>query len=155
VLGLPYNILAGGIYLMTNTLSSGLEDYIEAIYISSINNENLKGADLARKLSVSRASVSEALAKLVSKGLIKYNSYEAISLTKQGKSEAQRVYSKHHILKEFFEDVLNVSSQEAGDNACKIEHIISENILSRMEKFSKFFRKHKKILEIYIEESEK
>ena len=53
------------------------------------------------------------------------------------------------------EDVLNVSSQEAGDNACKIEHIISENILSRMEKFSKFFRKHKKILEIYIEESEK
>lgn len=155
MLGLPYNILAGGIYLMTNTLSSGLEDYIEAIYISSINNENLKGADLARKLSVSRASVSEALAKLVSKGLIKYNSYEAISLTKQGESEAQRVYSKHHILKEFFEDVLNVSSQEAGDNACKIEHIISENILSRMEKFSKFFRKHKKILEIYIEESEK
>lgn len=140
---------------MTNTLSSGLEDYIEAIYISSINNENLKGADLARKLSVSRASVSEALAKLVSKGLIKYNSYEAISLTKQGENEAQRVYSKHHILKEFFEDVLNVSSQEAGDNACKIEHIISENILSRMEKFSKFFRKHKKILEIYIEESEK
>jgi len=155
VLGLPYNILAGGIYFMTNTLSSGLEDYIEAIYISSINNENLKGADLARKLSVSRASVSEALAKLVSKGLIKYNSYESISLTKQGESEAQRVYSKHHILKEFFEDVLNVSSQEAGDNACKIEHIISENILSRMEKFSKFFRKHKKILEIYIEESEK
>lgn len=140
---------------MTNTLSSGLEDYIEAIYISSINNENLKGADLARKLSVSRASVSEALAKLVSKGLIKYNSYEAISLTKQGENEAQRVYSKHHKLKEFFEDVLGVSSQEAGENACKIEHIISENILSRMEKFSKFFKKHKKILEIYIEESEK
>lgn len=140
---------------MKNTLSSGLEDYIEAIYISSINNENLKGADLARKLSVSRASVSEALSKLVSKGLIKYNSYEAISLTKQGENEAQRVYSKHHILKEFFENVLDISSQEAGDNACKIEHIISENILSRMEKFSKFFRKHKKILEIYIEESEK
>ena len=58
-------------------------------------------------------------------------------------------------LKEFFEDVLGVSSQEAGENACKIEHIISENILSRMEKFSKFFKKHKKILEIYIDESEK
>ena len=81
--------------------------------------------------------------------------YEAISLTKQGENEAQRVYSKHHKLKEFFEDVLGVSSQEAGENACKIEHIISENILSRMEKFSKFFKKHKKILEIYIEESEK
>lgn len=48
-------------------LSSGLEDYVEAIYIAHLNNKPLKGAELARQLNISRASVSEALAKLVAK----------------------------------------------------------------------------------------
>jgi DtxR family Mn-dependent transcriptional regulator len=99
--------------------------------------------------------VSEALSKLVSKGLITYNRYEFISLTKAGEKEAKRVYEKHHILADFFENVLGVSSLLAGENACKIEHIVSGDILSRMEKFTKFFKTHKKILDLYIEESEK
>ena len=72
-------------------LSSGLEDYVEAIYIAHLNNKPLKGAELARQLNISRASVSEALAKLVAKNLIKYNSYEAISITKEGIEEAKKV----------------------------------------------------------------
>ena len=153
VLGLPYNFYIGG--SMANTLSSGLEDYIETIYLSTKNGEMLKGADLARKLGVSRASVSEALSKLVSKKLIKYNSYEAITLTKEGDAEAQKVYEKHNVLREFFEKVLNVPSSEASDNACKIEHIISPNVISKMQSFTKSFSKYKKILEVYMEESEK
>lgn len=150
--GLPYT------FVMTNKeqyLSSGLEDYIEAVYVAKLANQQLKGAELARKLNVSRASVSEALSKLVAKGLITYNRYEYIDLTARGEAEGIRVYSKHHILADFFENVLGVSSDEAGANACKIEHIVSENILSKMKKFSDFFKKHRKILEIYIEESEK
>ena len=152
MLGLPYSF-----YMITHgqNLSSGLEDYIEAIYVSQLANQQLKGAELARKLNISRASVSEALAKLVSKGLISYNRYEFISLTKTGENEAKRVYEKHHILEDFFQNVLGVSSAEAGDNACKIEHIVSENILFRMKKFSDFFKTHKKILDLYIEESVK
>ena len=91
MLGLPYSF-----YMITHgqNLSSGLEDYIEAIYVSQLANQQLKGAELARKLNISRASVSEALAKLVSKGLISYNRYEFISLTKTGENEAKRVYEK-------------------------------------------------------------
>ena len=136
-------------------LSSGLEDYIEAIYIAGLSYEHLKGAELARKLNVSRASVSEALGKLVNKGLVSYNRYEFILLTDKGIKEAKKVYKKHHVLEDFFQNVLGVSSSLAGDNACKIEHIISEEILLKIEKFSDFFKKHKKILDIYIEESEK
>ena len=88
----------------SKTLSSGLEDYIETIYIAQLKNLPLKGADLARQLCVSRASVSEALAKLVAKKLITYNSYETISLTPLGIEFAQNVYNKHHTLKMFFED---------------------------------------------------
>lgn len=130
----------------SKTLSSGLEDYIETIYIAQLKNLPLKGADLARQLCVSRASVSEALAKLVAKKLITYNSYETISLTSLGIEFAQNVYNKHHTLKMFFEQVLFIAPDEAGENACKIEHIISQNVLNRMAEFTEFCRQNEKFL---------
>lgn len=135
------------------SLSSGLEDYIETIYAAKIADEDLKGADLARKLNVSRASVSEALGKLVTKGLIQYNSYETISLTQEGVQEAKKVYEKHNILKLFFESVLGIPSLEAGENACKIEHIISENILNEITKFTNFWLDHKEFSKMYTKKN--
>lgn len=131
----------------TQTLSSGLEDYLEEIYIAHLNDTPLKGAELARKLNISRASVSEALSKLVSKDLIKYNSYEAISLTRKGLEDAKNVYAKHHILKNFFEEVLGISADEASENACKIEHIISQNVLDKMIDFTEFYQKNRESIE--------
>ncbi len=136
----------------TKNLSSGMEDYIEAIYIAHLNDTPLKGAELARQLNISRASVSEALAKLVTKGLIKYNSYENITLTKEGINKAKKVYNKHRILKNFFETVLNIHPEEAGDNACKIEHIISQNILDKMEKLTEICKTKHSIKDILKEE---
>ena len=150
MLGLPYNLSWRKVRFMcakTQTLSSGLEDYLEEIYIAHLNETPLKGAELARKLNISRASVSEALSKLVSKDLIKYNSYEAISLTRKGLEDAQRVYAKHHILKDFFEEVLEISADEASENACKIEHIISQNVLDRMINFTDFYKENRETIE--------
>ena len=68
MLGLPYNLFRKKGKFMcakTQTLTSGLEDYLEEIYIAHLNDTPLKGAELARKLNISRASVSEALSKLV------------------------------------------------------------------------------------------
>lgn len=131
-------------------LSSGLEDYIEAIYVAQINQVPLKGAELARKLNISRASVSEALSKLVSKGLISYKSYGVIALTKTGETEAEKVYSKHNKLKIFFEKVLGISAHEASENACKIEHIISENLIKSIENFTKLYLEHEEELKKII-----
>ena len=69
-------------------LTAGLEDYLEAIYIAQNENKTVKGIDVARMLNISRASVSEALSKLVSKGLITYESYGTISFTSTGYTEA-------------------------------------------------------------------
>ena len=82
-----------------------------------------------------------------------YSSYEAITLTNTGLELAQKVYDKHHILKEFFEKVLNIPSGEAGKNACKIEHIISQNILDRMIKFTNFIQEHPGIISEFKEEN--
>lgn len=136
-------------------ISSGLEDYLEEIYIAQLNDTPLKGAELARKLSISRASVSEALSKLVSKELIKYNSYETISLTQKGVFEAKKVYEKHKILKEFFEKVLGIESGEADENACKIEHIVSQNLLDKMSNFTKFCKNNNDFINKYQKELNK
>lgn len=138
-----------------STLSSGLEDYLEAIYVSHINNAPLKGAELARKLNISRASVSEALSKLVAKDLIKYSSYEAISITKSGIQEAKKVYNKHHILKNFFEEILEIEPDEAGRNACEIEHIISQNALNKIVKFTEFCEENNEFIEKFKKEMRK
>lgn len=136
----------------TKNLSSGLEDYLESIYIAHINNKPLRGAELARQLNISRASVSEALSRLVAKHLINYNSYEAISITEDGIAEAKKVYEKHHILEQFFEQVLGIEKKEAGENACKIEHIISQNVLDEIRRFTKFCRTNKEFTAAYKKE---
>ena len=133
-------------------LSSGLEDYLEAIYIAHVNNKPLKGAELARQLNVSRASVSEALAKLVSKNLINYNSYENISITPKGISQATKVYEKHHILEDFFENILGIEKQEASENACKIEHIISQNVIQQITNYTKYCKKNKEYIDKFKQE---
>ena len=103
-------------------------------------------------LNISRASVSEAIAKLVSKGLINYESYGLVTLTSKGTYEAKKVYDTHKILKSFFETVLNISPDEASDNACKIEHIISQNILNEIKEFTSFCNKNPDILKKYRQE---
>lgn len=134
---------------MSKNLSSGLEDYIETIYMSSLAGISLKGAELARKLNISRASVSEALSKLMSLGLIEYKPYGSIKLTLKGEEKAKAVYSKHGLLKKFFENVLQVPENEASENACKIEHIISENILNRMSKLNDYCKSHPEFIKIF------
>ena len=131
---------------MNRTLSSGLEDYIEAIYIAQIEKRNLKGAELARVLGVSRASVSEALGKLSEKGLVQYESYGNVYLTEEGKKQAGIVYNKHNILERFLINVLGVNQPEAGENACKIEHVISQELLNKIHDFTHFAQENEEIL---------
>lgn len=135
----------------TQHLSSGLEDYIETIYVSEQLGIYLKGAELARKLFISRASVSEALSKLVTLGLIEYESYGVIKLTKKGVEEAQKVYQKHKNIKEFLQSVLGIEEKEAGEVACRLEHVVSQNTINKMIKFTKFCETHQELIEEFKE----
>ena len=130
-------------------LTAGLEDYLEAIYIAQNENKTVKGIDVARMLNISRASVSEALSKLVSKGLITYESYGTISFTPTGHTEAEKVYNTHNTLKSFFQTVLNISPEEASENACKIEHIISKNVLAKIKDFTDYCNNNPEIINEY------
>jgi len=127
MLGLPYNFLVILEVIMNTKLSSSLEDYLEIIYNNKDNEKKIRAVDIANTLNISRASVTEALKKLSNKGYINYGRYDTISLTQQGVETARNITSKHTILQRFFEENLGLTTKEASENACKIEHVITDN----------------------------
>ncbi len=131
---------------MNKVLTSGLEDYLEVIsnYLKKYNK--VRAIDIAKELNVSRASVSEALKRLADKNLINYGRYGAISITGEGEKAAAAIIEKHTLLQKFFKDILGLEEQESAENACKIEHVISENVLERLNQFVKFNEKNPEFL---------
>lgn len=119
-------------------ITKSLEDYIEYIYTSLSNGEELKAIDIAKKFNISRASVSEALIRLCELGLVIYEGRKGIIVTEKGEIEAKRVIKKHQILLNFLHITLNIEFEKASDNACKIEHVIDDDVVSILEKFNQF-----------------
>lgn len=118
-------------------LTASLEDYLEVICNYTDSEKFIRAIDISKELDVSRASVTEALKKLANKGYVNYGRYDAISLTQSGKEIAQNIISKHKILQIFFEEKLGLSEEEASENACKIEHVITENAFKKISEFIK------------------
>ncbi len=125
---------------MQEKLTSSLEDYLEVIYNFINKNSSVRAVDISRELSVSRASVSEALKRLAEKKLINYGRYDVISMTEEGKKHAEKVIEKHNALQYFFEEIMGLDGEEAGQTACKIEHIISENVLEKFTALKDFHK---------------
>ncbi|WP_457575076.1 metal-dependent transcriptional regulator [Desulfolithobacter sp.] len=122
----------------TKRLSASLEDYIEAIYHITCEKQEARGKDIAARLGVSGASVTEALRSLSQKGLINYTPYEAITMTDQGRTVAEDVVHRHQALKKFFIDVLAIDQEIAEEGACKIEHAAPQEIIDRLVQFTRF-----------------
>lgn len=125
---------------MTEKLSRSQEDYLEEIYNQVVKNGYAKVTEISNSLNVKKASVTGALNTLSAKKLINYEPYSKITLTKTGEDFARTIHEKHENLREFFENVLGLSKDEASDNACRMEHIVSENFFTNFVKFSDFIR---------------
>ncbi len=121
-------------------LSASLEDYIEAIYHIIEEKMVARSKEIAERLDVSRASVTEALRALSKRGLINYSPYEAITLTKLGKTVAEDVIFRHNALKQFFVEVLAIDDHIAEEGACRIEHAAPAEIINRMINFTEFMQ---------------
>ncbi|NLX19693.1 MAG: metal-dependent transcriptional regulator [Desulfobulbus sp.] len=119
-------------------LSASLEDYIETIYHIIAEKQVARGKDIATRLSVSGASVTEALRALSKRGLINYAPYEVVTLTEEGRQIAEDVVHRHNSLKQFFTDVLAIDVALAEEGACKIEHTAPPEIIKRMVDFINF-----------------
>ena len=117
-------------------LTASLEDYLEIICNYDNSNKKIRAIDISKELGVSRASVTEALKKLAANNFIMYGRYDSISLTEQGRKIAQEVVSKHIVLQMFFESI-GLSKDEASLNACKVEHVITQNAFDKISQHIK------------------
>ena len=116
------------------------EMYLEAIYVLSLKSDGVHAIDVGEYLGFSKPSVSRALSILKSKNLITVDKNSHISFTEDGKAIAERIYNRHLVIKDCLLK-LGVSEAVAEDDACKIEHVISDEsvaaILSHINKYAK------------------
>ncbi len=119
-------------------LSSNLEDYLETIFHLERESRVARAKDIAQRLSVSRASVTGALKTLAEKKLINYEPYSYVTLTPRGKAIAREIDRRHHILKGFFSDFLQLGPEASEANACRVEHVMDEEAINRLVNFLDF-----------------
>jgi DtxR family Mn-dependent transcriptional regulator len=123
--------------MQENNLSQSMEDYIEAIHILEKNNKVARVTDVGRELKVKKASVVAALNYLKSINAITHEHYGYITLTRKGKEIAERIYKKHKILYDFLSNVLDVDKEKAKEEACAIEHALSDDTIEKLVLFLK------------------
>ena len=125
-------------------LTQSQEDYLETIYIETQKNGCAKVTEIAKILDVKKASVTGALSSLKEKGLINYAPYSPITLTKAGIKTAEKILLRHEVMTNFFKNILHLSQEEAAQNACRMEHIMSEEMFKRIHTFSHFIQDYSK-----------
>ena len=105
-------------------IQQSAEDYLEATLILQEKHGYIRSIDIAKHLGVTKPSVSYAVKRLKESGYINMESNGPITLAPAGLKIAKRIYERHKALTAFLEK-LGVSEEQAEEDACKIEHVIS------------------------------
>jgi len=119
-------------------LTASQEDYLETILGLIRQTGNARVRDIAERLSVAKSSVTFALRGLAKHGLVDYEPYQLVSLTKEGQAAAERVRRRHTGLSCFLQEVLDVDEIIAETNACRIEHAVTDGLVRRLSCFGEF-----------------
>ena len=109
------------------------ENYLETILVLSERNGRVRSVDVASELDFSKPSVSRAIGILKKEGLIEVDEGGWIGLTEAGKIRADAVLDRHKAIAGYLECVLGVDPGTAEEDACRIEHIISEETFEKMK----------------------
>jgi DtxR family Mn-dependent transcriptional regulator len=110
-----------------------VQEYLEAIYKLHADGRKLGTTELGKELAVSPASATEMMERLVDKGLVEKSKEKGIALTHRGRKAALELIRKHRISERFLVDVLGMDWKDVHPEACKLEHVISPEVESRME----------------------
>lgn len=119
-----------------NGLYESGEDYLETILILKKRNGNVRSIDIAREMDLSKPSVSRAVGILKNKGFITVDEDGAIHFTDEGSKIAKRIYDRHRVLTEALM-ALGVDEKTASEDACRIEHDISEKSFNKIKHYVK------------------
>lgn len=115
------------------------EMYLETIYVLNKNNHFVRSIDVCEHMGYSKPSVSRAVSLLKEGGYITVSDEGALKLTDLGTEIAERTYERHTTLTEFF-TLLGVERECAAADACKIEHVISDQTFKILKEHTEKLR---------------
>ena len=116
------------------------EDYLETILMLSQRMGKVRSIDVVNELGFTKASVSIAMKKLRENGYIAVDGEGNLTLLDPGREIAERIYGRHRLLTHFFMQ-LGVDEKTATDDACRIEHVISDESFQAIKQY---YYQHKK-----------
>ena len=108
------------------------EMYLETILLLQEKHPQVRSIDIVHQTGYTKPSVSRAVGLLKQRSLIDVDRNGYISLTIEGKSLAAKILERHHIITDFLIS-LGVSTEVAAEDACKMEHIISDEVFEKMK----------------------
>ena len=114
-------------------IQESAENYLETILILNERKGEVRSIDIVNELNFSKPSVSIAMKNLRENGYINMNSDGYITLTDKGAAIANKIYERHTLLSEFLLKI-GVNQKTAAEDACRIEHIISEETFDAIKK---------------------
>ena len=110
------------------------EMYLETIYVLSQEKSSVRSVDIAEHMNYSKPSVSRAVGQLKSFEYIIMDCEGYISLTDKGLREAKKIYERHTVLTKVLV-MLGIDEEIATEDACRIEHVISEESFDAIRKY--------------------
>ncbi|OOM14219.1 metal-dependent transcriptional regulator [Clostridium saccharobutylicum] len=116
------------------TINESVENYLETILILSQKSPIVRSIDIATELNFKKSSVSVAMKNLREKEYITMTNEGYIHLTEAGQKIANMVYEKHTFLSGWLEN-LGVNDKTAAEDACRIEHVISNESFEAIKKY--------------------
>ena len=122
------------------SLHESAEMYLETIYTLSLKQTNVRSVDVAEALNYSRPSVSRAVGLLKKDGYLLMDDDGFLRLTELGSNTAEKIYERHRILTAALK-ALGVDEEAAAEDACRIEHIISDKSLAAIKAHMKQYGK--------------
>ena len=108
--------------------------YLETIYVLSKEKTSVHSIDVSEHMGYSKPSVSRAIGILKSGGYVEMAEDGSLTLTESGLSVAEQIYARHTLLKAVLMR-LGVDEQTAAEDACKMEHVISDESMAALKKF--------------------
>ena len=111
------------------------EDYLEAVLLLEQKKGAARSIDIAEQLGVSKPSVSRAIGLLKTGGYVTMDKSGHLELTDAGRAVAENIYEKHTMLTRFLVS-LGVDENTAAEDACKMEHVISDTSFKAIKKYA-------------------
>lgn len=116
-------------------ISKALEEYIKTMHVLQVQKGEIRVTDIAEKMNCSKASVTKSLNLLKEKGLVEYEAYGKITLSKEAEEIAQKKLEAYDIVYLFFNQMLEMPEDEARQEAEKVKSVISDDTLNRLVKY--------------------